>query len=93
MNYHIKNRISHFLIGHVFEKNGYFSAPSKNLAIIFSMTDCPQDCMNFEHAGYKIRIVLLSANPFSKDIFVNITAPTYRQTPSFYKGLLDLPCI
>lgn len=30
--------------------------------------------MNFEHAGYETRIVLLCANPFGKDIFVTITA-------------------
>lgn len=38
------------------------------------MTDSSQDCMNFEHAAYKAGIVLLCANPFSKDIFETITA-------------------
>lgn len=90
MNFHIKSRISHFVIHHGFEKNGYFSVPSKNLAIILSMTDCPQDCMNFEYAGYKTRIVLSCANPFSKDVLVTITA-RHTDTLSFYS--LPLPCI
>lgn len=57
-----------------------FAALSKNLGITLPMTVCLQDWMNFEDAGYKTRIILLCANPFSKCIIVNITAQRYRQT-------------